>query len=73
MRALPGGIISPGFLLPRKESDMKRLDKLTKHDAATLEAAGMGIGIMLGLSLSAFVVAVIVYIETYHLLPPLFP
>ena len=52
---------------------MKRSDRITKHDAATIEAVGMGIGIIFALSLSAFVVAVIAYIETYYILPPFLP
>ena len=66
--------IHPGFFYyPRKDHMRQSKDRLTKHDAATIEAVGMGIGIMFALSLSAFVVAVITYIETYHLFPPLIP
>ena len=41
-------------------------DRLTKHDAATIEAAAMGIGVMFALSLAAFVAAVIAYLQLYH-------
>lgn len=40
-------------------------DRLTKHDEATIEAAGIGIGIMFGLSTAAFVAAVMTYIVLY--------
>lgn len=42
-------------------------DRLTKHDQATLEAAGMGIGIMFALALMSFIGAVMLYIQLYYL------
>ena len=41
-------------------------DRITKHDAATNEAVGVGIGIMFALTLASFVVAVMTYITLYH-------
>jgi len=40
-------------------------DRLTKHDAATIEAVGMGIGIMFALALASFLAAVMTYITLY--------
>ena len=40
-------------------------DRLTKHDEATIEAVGMGIGVMFGLTTTAFIVAVMAYLTLY--------
>jgi len=45
---------------------MQRKDRITKHDEATIEAVGMGIGIMFGLSITTFVAAVMTYLQLFH-------
>ena len=44
---------------------MKRSDRITKHDAATIEAVGVGIGIMFALALASFITAVMAYVTLF--------